>query len=217
MIGYSFGGSDTQFNLPNPSGRVPGVITNPNVAQIPDSYGSTIASFGGGGLGSTIGAYEHILSIDEMPSHNHGTDTYPPPYTGYQQSSFNNSTSMAYTDITTNIQDTPSAVTQGNYGFIRRSNGGSDTVTTTNVTAGEPDVVSAPIGLVLTDPGHRHTLNSAGNDKAHNNVQPMLFMGNMFIYSGKVAVGNYPYTSGPSPITYNATTTAATVFGSNIW
>jgi len=205
-IGYSFGGSGTQFNLPNPWGRVPGVS-----GQGTDSNNSTFTI----SLGDKIGEYVHKLTIPEIPSHNHGTDTYPAPF----QSSFNNSTSVAYTGITTNIQNTAGAVSNGNYGFIRRSDGGDNTVTTTNTTVGEPDVVAAPIGLVLTDPGHRHTLNAAGGDFAHNNVQPTIGMGNMFIYSGLVSWGNYPYTTGPSPTTYPYKSPSQAPSGTpnNIW
>jgi microcystin-dependent protein len=41
-----------------------------------------------------------------------------------------------------------------------------------------------------------YVLNPAGGDKAHNNVQPTIGMGNMFIYSGKVNLGSFPYTTG---------------------
>jgi hypothetical protein len=51
-------------------------------------------------------------------------------------------------------------------------------------------------GITLNDPTHSHVLNPAGGDKAHNNVQPTIGMGNMFIYSGKVNLGSFPYTTG---------------------
>lgn len=184
VIGYSFGGSGTQFNLPNPTGRVPGVITNPNVAQIPDPNMSTIASFGGGGLGSTIGEYEHTLTIPEMPIHDHTI----------------NDPGHVHTGQTNEKVDTPESESAGPGSSVVVSGSNQRYLTfTTN---------SSTTGI---------TINNTGGSQAHNNVQPIMFMGNMFIYSGKVAIGNYPYTSGPSPITYNTTTTAVTVFGSNVW
>jgi microcystin-dependent protein len=39
------------------------------------------------------------------------------------------------------------------------------------------------------------TVNSNGGSNAHNNMQPTLFFGNLFIYSGKPFVGNYPFTT----------------------
>lgn len=40
------------------------------------------------------------------------------------------------------------------------------------------------------------TVTNAGGGLAHNNMQPTLFVGNMFIYSGKVTYGAAPYTTG---------------------
>ena len=40
------------------------------------------------------------------------------------------------------------------------------------------------------------TLSNAGGSNAHNNMQPTLFVGNMFIYSGKSSYGNNPFTAG---------------------
>lgn len=43
---------------------------------------------------------------------------------------------------------------------------------------------------------HNHTIASNGMDQPHNNMQPTLFMGNMFIYSGVPTLGYWPYTIG---------------------
>jgi len=49
--------------------------------------------------------------------------------------------------------------------------------------------------------GHQHTFttNSTGGGLAHNNMQPTLFIGNVFIYSGLPAAGSYPGTVGMNP------------------
>jgi microcystin-dependent protein len=39
------------------------------------------------------------------------------------------------------------------------------------------------------------TVNSNGSSNAHNNMQPTLFFGNLFIYSGKPFVGSTPFTT----------------------
>jgi microcystin-dependent protein len=227
-IGYSFGGSGAQFNLPNPWGRVPGVS-----GQGTDSNNSTFTIK----LGDSIGEYVHRLSIPEMPSHNHGTDTYPDP----SQSSYNNSTSLEYTGIsvlnsTTMITaDQPAHSHTGTTdaaGWAANAvsifpgtdagadNAGSHTHTFTTDLTDPPITITDPSHKHdINDPGHRHTLNAAGGDFAHNNVQPTLGMGNMFIYSGLISWGNYPYTTGPSPTTYPYKSPSQAPSGTpnNIW
>lgn len=219
-IGYSFGGSGAQFNLPNPWGRVPGVS-----GQGTDSNNSTFTIK----LGDSIGEYVHRLSIPEMPSHNHGTDTYPAPF----QSSFNNSTSLEYTGISVLNSTTMITADQAPHTHDYTAPGTSETydVDLANQACGTQGATTSsadpPITIYdpshkhdINDPGHRHTLNSAGGDFAHNNVQPTLGMGNMFIYSGLVSWGNYPYTTGPSPMAYpSKTPTQSSSYGypNNIW
>lgn len=84
VIGYSFGGSGTQFQLPNAAGKVPGAI---GVGR--DQNLSTFSTI----LGTSTGEYMHKLTIAEMPSHNHGT-------AGGGQIATNNSTSFVSTGIT---------------------------------------------------------------------------------------------------------------------
>jgi microcystin-dependent protein len=49
--------------------------------------------------------------------------------------------------------------------------------------------------------GHVHafTTNSTGGGLAHNNMQPTLFIGNVFIFSGVPTAGSYPGTVGLNP------------------
>lgn len=179
LIGYSFGGSGTQFRLPNAAGRVPGAIGTGS-----DQNNSTFTAI----LGLSTGEYMHQLTIAEMPAHNHGV-------AGGGQGPTNNSTTAVSTLITLtdpghfhaynapNPQQ-PALGTPGNVGV-----GTVSANTTTKFT-----------GITLNDPTHAHTLNPAGSNYNHNNVQPTLFMGNMFIYSGLVNyptfLTGYPYTNG---------------------
>ena len=175
VIGYSYGGSGLTFNLPNPAGRVPaatGTGTDINASTL------TIA------LGSTIGEYVHTLSIPEMPSHNHGV-------AGGGQVSSNNSTTRVSTMITLTDPGHNHGYNAPNPSQPALGSGGGVSVNTLN-----SSTTTGTTGITLNDPTHSHVLNPAGGDRAHNNVQPTIGMGNMFIYSGKVNLGSFPYTTG---------------------
>lgn len=44
-----------------------------------------------------------------------------------------------------------------------------------------------------------YTTSSTGDSDPHNNMQPTLFIGNVFIFSGVLAAGSYPGTVGLNP------------------
>lgn len=188
VIGNSFGtpSAPTKFLLPNPGGRVPGVI---GTGHDSNPIYSTITLARGG----TIGEYQHVLTIPEMPSHNHGVN-------GVNQISTNNSTSMEYTgQYLTDPQHKHTGTTDP-------AGWAAANVTTTPVSDAAADNTgnhthtfttdNNSTGMVLHDPKHAHTLNPAGMDNYHNNIQPTIGMGNMFIYSGRPLWGSYPYTTG---------------------
>jgi len=181
VIGHSFGGSGNQFQLPNPAGRVPGVV---GTGRDSNPVYSTITMT----LGSNIGEYQHKLLMGEMPSHNHGVD-------GVNQISTNKSTSVVsitVNDPTHNHTGTTDAagwaaadvaITPGlDRGADNRDNH-THTFTTSN----------SFTGITLNNGDHAHTLNPAGMDQYHNNIQPTLPMGNMFIYNGLPLWGVTPY------------------------
>jgi microcystin-dependent protein len=205
VIGYSFGGSSTTFNLPNASGRVPGVIgTGTDV----NSNTQNLA------LGDMIGEYVHTLTIDEMPTHNHGVDNVPQPNNSQTSSDTHNhggSTGNSITGITIN--------TNGAHSHnITTANSGENVPD--RVGQARDDVEEGPAQTdsagahnhSITDPAHSHsiasyshfhTINSAGGSNVHNNIQPMIGLGNMFIFSGKylypsdatTPFAGYPYLS----------------------
>ena len=152
VVGYSFGSNTSaDFNLPNPAGRVPGFIGS--------NTGLTTRA-----LGTAVGEETHILTIPEMPTHNH---------TG--------TTNASATGITSDtLVDTPE----------------SETVIKSVVAVNTEAVVSGSGQRVpnIIDPTHSHTFTTSntGGSLPHNNMQPTLFMGNMFIYSGKPNYGKFP-------------------------
>jgi microcystin-dependent protein len=186
VIGYSFGGAGTQFRLPQPAGRVPGAIgtgTDQNLSTLTTS------------LGDTIGEYIHQLTIDELPSHNHGVDNVV-------QSSFNNSTAVSYTNMSLNDPEHRHTGTTDGAGYAASNHQVAVSATTTGTaddTGSHTHTFTTnnnSTGMTLTDPGHTHSINPVGSDLYHNNVQPTLFMGNMFIYTGLPRYGAWPYQTG---------------------
>jgi microcystin-dependent protein len=181
VLGYSFGGSGSSFALPDPQGRVPGFV------------GQT-AGTSDWALGDASGAETHTLTIAEMPSHNHGV-------AAGGQIAENNQTSVNGLHSHTHNANGPTG-----YGLVYQN--GQDTYQGETDASAEPNLFTASTALSIDASGaHTHTLNPAGGDQPHNNMQPTLFLGNLFIYSGKPRVGSHP-TYNAFPPTYSATRTS---------
>ena len=182
VIGYTFGGSGSSFNLPNPQGRVlgsTGAVVDEN------EHSHTYLA------GDSVGELDHQLTIAEMPAHNHNSATVSP---GANTTAVG-TTSSSTTGITHNANG-PTG-----YGLIYQD--GNDTMNASVNSSNEPNLFTTSVALVLTDPAHTHTIASNGGDQCHNNMQPTLFYGNMFIYSGvpfKTGTFTFPYTTGVSPV-----------------
>jgi microcystin-dependent protein len=153
------GGSGSTFRLPDPKGRVIGYI----------GQGDGLTNRASG---VKVGAETETLDISEMPAHDHGgytgisgehTHTITDP--GHAHS-YQNSTNNQSTD---NVFGTETAADDANL----------SQTTGTNTT-----------GITINSAGdHSHTIASQGGGQPFSNMQPTLFFGNLFMYSGKRHTG----------------------------
>lgn len=168
VIGYQFGGSGASFNLPNPAGGVVGVV-----GQRTATVSTTLHP-----PGQDVGTETHQLTIAEMPSHNHGVAVAPQTSGNNQTSSYTHS----HGGVTGETGSAPESETV--VGTV------SAVIHTNAIVAG-----SGTHSHSIASDTHAHTMNPAGGDLPHNNIQPTLFMGNMFIYSG---IPSHPGFTPPS-------------------
>ena len=172
-VGGAFGETATTFYLPNAQGRVPGAI-----GQAIDISGNTWA------LGDLSGQETHTLIINEMPSHTHGSVDVSGNTNGNGITDLSGAHTHSGTTDPTGSAPESETTAAGVYTGPVVAGSGTHTHT---FTTGQPSVL------------HHHKIGSTGGDTAHNNMQPTIFMGNMFIFSGKVrptATNYYPYAAG---------------------
>lgn len=173
VIGTTFGGSGTQFKLPDMRGRVAGAAGLAGESIFKDDVGRNLTTRN---KGQYLGEEIHQLSIAELASHNHGVAE------GGQVAG-NNRTSVEG---------------QHNHGGSTgtASHGGSQGVAAANGTNEVAEDQNSHSHSISNDGSHYHVLNGAGNDVPHNNMQPTLFLGNMFIYCNKVYEGAGHFATG---------------------
>jgi len=206
VIGKQFGSVDANhFNLPNPAGRVAGVVGY-------NSITGTIVHY----PGEVRGEETHVLLYTEMPAHNHDTagrstnvtvpQVTPAGPVGYT------STDGTHTHSYVDPSHDHSIIDPGHqHGYFNQSDTAEPAVSLTTTTVAAPnsvnrltntgttniDIVPAFVGITITPTGaHNHSIAVNGMDQPHNTMQPTLFMGNMFIYSGVPTLGYWPYTIG---------------------
>lgn len=181
VIGKSFGSSAANnFYLPAPAGRVPGFV----------GAGAGLTTRA---LGDAVGAETHTLTIAQMPAHKHGSVDVS-----------GNTNGDGFTDLsgvhTHGITDPGHAHSYNSVAAaLATSGGGPDD----NTELGSNTTGSSTTGITINANGlHQHAIGSTGGGQAHNNIQPTLFLGNMFIYSGRPFYGSNaitptaPYTAG---------------------
>lgn len=149
VIGTSYGGANMSFNLPNPKGRVLGVVgSGPGLTTREN--------------GDSVGAETHVLTVAELPS-------------------------LSITTSDAGAHTHSSNCNGGNPGLSLASYTTNNTMNASvNNGGNEPDLYAGSTALTINSAGtHNHTFSLGGNNTPHNNMQPTMFVGNMFIYCGK--------------------------------
>jgi microcystin-dependent protein len=170
-VGYTFGGAGDIFYLPDGRGRV--------VGNTGSSGGATWQ------YGQTTGEETHLMTLSELVSHNH---TIQSNTTGITVDS-NGLHTHTQTTVNDDFNNTGSYPNYTQPSYAQYDSAGSITWTSTINASGDHT-------HTITDPGHTHTANNTGGSTPFNVMQPTIFMGNMFIYSGKTNAGAWPYTQG---------------------
>jgi microcystin-dependent protein len=168
IIGNLYGGDTFNFNLPDLRGKT--------IIGINDKYY----------LGQTGGEEVHVLTIDELPSHNfEGTTNISGIHNHNENTSLNGD---HVHKLNSDISD---------YGLIHKSNGDNNTVNNLSLTNGLnlPDLLKKPMQLDINNSGlHYHTINddgahnhtfvtnTIGVNKAHNIMQPYIIMNYIIKY-----------------------------------
>jgi microcystin-dependent protein len=134
--------------------------------KLPDCRGRVVGSIGSGsGLtprsaGDKVGTETHTLTVQEMPTHSH---------TGTTDSSGTHTHTNNSVDGSLGLMTTNGLNTQG---------------ADVDNTPTEPNLYTASEALTINEAGeHTHTFtsNTTGNSLPHNNMQPTIFIGNVFI------------------------------------
>jgi microcystin-dependent protein len=138
--------------------------------NLPNCRGRVVGTVGTGSgltarsLGDVVGAETHTMTTNQMPSHSH-TGTTDSSGTHTHTSNANGG--------------------QGGVGLVTAD--GSNTERDVDSSQGELNLWTLPQALVIDSSGahtHTFTTGTTGNGQAFNIMQPTIFMGNAFIFSG---------------------------------
>eukprot|EP00798_Chlamydomonas_sp_ICE-L_P009506 gene9506-biopygen8051 len=117
-------------------------------------------------LGAVVGDETHTLVASEMPSHVHSGTTDA---------------------VGAHSHATNAVGGQGNAGLCVADGNGTGTNMTTDSSTGELNVMTTPTALAVSAAGnhaHAFTSGSTGLGQANNNMQPTLFGGSVFVFTG---------------------------------
>jgi microcystin-dependent protein len=224
VIGTSFGSTGTgYFNLPNPEGRVLAFVGRPQT-QVQDDY---VADTNTWVMGDLSGEEIHTLTLGEMPVHNHDFSDLSGTTVAIQGNAF------GFTDLSgehnhTGLTDPSGAHTHTindsghSHSYVNNvNNQGTDNAFNTETAADDLDVAgttgTSTTGITINSVGnhrhgiqfdgeHRHRIRRAGGNQPHNNIQPTIWLGNLFVYCGKLFTGSdgiqAPFSTNKFPFHY---------------
>lgn len=200
VIEYSFGGNNSNlFRLPDMRSAVPGAIgpgSNYN-------FSSNVSTYT---LGNAVGEETHTLIRAEMPEHTHGSNVA----TGNDNGNGYTTTNGDHFHTGTTSNDGGHIHTYTDAYFAENAGGGGGVFGTNADTDNDNDFrYRTAAGGSTTNPAdaqlstssntghthqfttsnagdHFHQIFNTGGSQPHNNMQPTVFIGNMFIYSGKI-------------------------------
>lgn len=181
VVGETFGAGDgsTTFNLPDMRGCVPGMAGKPSFNNGAGDVNPTSNA-----IGTYLGEQRHKLNIDEMPSHTHGSSNVSGNSNGDGNTTLNGAHNHTINDPGHNHSLPLSAAALTGVGPNDDWSQGSGTNSGSNTT-----------GITInSNVDHRHQIFNTGGSNFHNNMQPTLFTGNMFIYCGRNVDAYFPYT-----------------------
>ena len=184
VIGYTYGGTASTFNLPNMGGRVTG-----NQGTVTDDHSHTFAS------GLITGEVDHRLTIGEMPAHNHNYQTSSIGVSSFQYGS--TSINGEHFHTITDPGHTHTYLNQTSNTDVSGVNFESENVPLSGNTL--ETTLSSITNISINPNGdHQHLIASNGGSLHHNNMQPTIFYGNTFVYCGIPTATNWT-TAWPFP------------------
>jgi microcystin-dependent protein len=158
----SFGSVDADhFNLPDAQGRVVGLIGQ----AITDNSSNVWVD------GDLSGEETHTLVIAEMPSHTHGSADVSGSTDGDGLTGVSGEHTHGIQTINDDFNNSsvyPPGAQQ--FSAPQYDSGGARNWT----------------NMVSSAGAHQHTIGRTGGDQPHNNLQPTIYMGNLFVYCGRV-------------------------------
>ena len=130
--------------------------------NLPDCRSRVLGAIGQGNglsnrtMGQAVGEETHTLIVQEIPSHNHGGST-------------------SDTSLTENPTNVVTGVSANTFRSTTSAGLSWDVVNGINVSTSATSISPNP---------HHHSIASDGGGQPHNNMQPTLFIGNVFIFGG---------------------------------